>query len=140
MSLEFVQFKMPCKVCVVQAICKDKHHVSTDLNPHNDICLGLPVWNLEEKMYIKGVCECWINLGYDIIRGLKNLKLDNKRKEIDKQITIPDQYINFLIDMINATQWLVNSTSWEKGELYKFDSFEIKNKIKFLNAQLSGGK
>jgi len=145
MSLQFLQFKMPCSECVVQAICKDKHHKSTDLSRLTYLCLALPDWDPRKKIYVKGLSECWANFGYDIIRALNTAKLDNRRIErreatVKKTSTIPTQYIDFLIDVINTIQWLVNSTSWREGELYDFDTIEIENKIKNVAHWLRDGK
>jgi len=140
MSLEFLRFNIPCRDCVVRAICKDKNNMGLELSKINDLCLAVPQWNPMERTYIKGFCECWINLGYNMLGGLRTLKLENKREDFNKSISIPTQYINFLTDTINTIQWIVNSTSWQKGELYAFDSFEINQKMKYITRWLDNGK
>ena len=142
MSEEFLQFRMPCETCIVKAMCKDKHYKSDiKLNKSTGYCLGLPDWDAKEKIYIKGLMECWINVGVDISQQLMRIKSDNKKITDDRKHTsIPDQYLDFLFVVINSIQWVIHSTSWNKGELYEFDSFEIKEKLKYITYWLEGGK
>lgn len=141
MSLEFLQFRMPCSECIIQAICKDKHHKSVELSKLTHLCLALPDWDPEKKMYVKGLAECWANLGFDIVKALRRAKLDNRRIEmgevdISKLAIVPNQYIDFLIELAHTIQWIVNSTSWRVGELNGFDSFEVKDKMKNISSWL----
>ena len=43
---------------------------------------------------------------------------------------IPMQYVMLIGQMAGLLQWIVNSTSWDLGELQDFDAFEIRNKCK----------
>jgi len=146
MSLEFLQFRMPCADCVIQAICKDKHYKSCDLYQFGHcMCLALPAWDPSQKMYVKGLTECWVNLGYELLKALRTAKLENRRIERgllqkDKCFSVPNQYVDFLIDLINTMQWMINSTSWREGELHNFDSYEIKRSMKNITNWLRDGK
>ena len=140
MSLDFLQFTIPCETCIVQAMCKDKHYTSDiKLNKHTSRCLGVPDWDMNEKPYIKGLLECWVNIGWDMTRQLVREKSKGKLEE-KKSYSIPNQYIDTFIDIIGTLQWMINSTSWNEGELYKFDSFEIEEKLKNITCWLTNGK
>jgi len=132
---------MPCETCIVQAMCKDKHYKNKNLNKLTQMCLAVPDWDTDRKLYIKGLFECWINLGDKMSQELIRLKLNNRRiTDGDTSISVPDQYIDFLFAIISTFQWIVNSTSWREGELYKFDSFEVKEKLKYTTHWLDNGK
>lgn len=142
MSEAFIQFTLPCETCIVQSMCKDKSRMD-DVKIHRSVktCLALPDWDINEKIYIKGLIECWLNLGCDISQKLMRIKLDNKLKYLNDQNTsIPNQYLDFLFVIANALQWMINSTSWREGKLYKFDSFEIKEKLKYLTNWLDNAE
>jgi len=139
MSLEFLQFTIPCETCIVQAMCQDKKNVPKDINKHIQTCLALPEWDMDKKSYLKGLLECWVNLGEGICQKLSRAKLENKRRMADdpkNSTSIPDEYIDFLTIIASTLQWVVNSTSWKKGELYNFDSSEIELKIKNVESYL----
>ena len=136
MSEEFLQFVMPCETCIVQAICVDKVKMK-DKKIHKSMksCLALPDWDEHKKGYIKGLFECLINISWDVI-----VNHANKEKSKEKPIGMPPQYVDMLIDIIATLQWMINSTSWEEGELYNFDATEIKSKLKNVTRWLTDGK
>jgi len=139
MSLEFLQFTIPCETCIVQAICQDKKSVHKDINKRISLCLALPEWDINKKVHLKGLLECWANLGEALCQNLSSVKLENKRRMADdpkNSTSIPDEYIDFLTIIASTLQWVVNSTSWKKGELYNFDSSEIELKIKNVESYL----
>jgi len=141
MSEEFIQFDFPCDICLVQAACKDKAgEESKKINRQRKICIAIPAWNPNEKAYIKGFLECLLNLGWDATKELNRLKNHRTDPGIDKSFSIPEQYIDFITSILGTLQWIINSTSWSEGELYKFDADEIKNKIKNLHYWLEDGK
>ncbi|MFW9871550.1 MAG: hypothetical protein ACFFG0_00410 [Candidatus Thorarchaeota archaeon] len=53
MSEKFIQLRIPCKECLVQAACKDKIGDQIKLSKHKNSCLVLPDWNINEKPYQK---------------------------------------------------------------------------------------
>jgi hypothetical protein len=45
---------------------------------------------------------------------------------------IPMQYVMLMGQMSYLLQWMINSTSWERGELQDFDRQEIRLKCKSI--------
>jgi len=135
MSNEFVQFTFPCTDCLVRAACNQKG--KPPIKIQRKTCLAIPEWDQNKKTYIKGLYECLINLSWDATKSLRQLKYDTNSNLAN---SIPSEYINFLIDILGTLQWIINSTSWREGELYNFDSIEIKNKLKHLSGWLNKGK
>ena len=39
------------------------------------------------------------------------------------------EFIDFFVEITSLLQWIVNSTSWDKGEKFDFDVTEIKRKL-----------
>lgn len=140
MSLQFIQFKIPCETCIVQSMCQDKQDISDiKLNKNTNKCLGIPDWDMSEKSYTKGLIECWANIGWDIIKQINREKPRGLAIK-GEPYSVPTQYIDMLIDIIGTLQWIVNSTSWDKGELHNFDSFELERKLKDVTHWLKNGK
>ncbi len=135
MSLEFLQLRMPCEECIIQAICKDKYHTSDiSINKSISYCLVLPDWDMKEKVYPKGLLECLINITWDVIEKISREKMNNNKT------SIPNQYIDMLISITATLQWMINSSSWYEGELYGFDASEIKSKLKNVTHWLDNAK
>ena len=139
MSLNFIQFTIPCETCLVQSMCEQKANVKEmKLNKYSKTCLGVPDWDMNEKVYMKGLIECWVNIGWSLIT--KAISEKTERPGIKKSVNMPYQYIDMLIDIIGTLQWIVNSTSWDEGELYDFDAFEVKYKLKNVSNWLENAK
>jgi hypothetical protein len=131
MSEEFIQFTIPCETCIVQSMCTEKENVKDKkINTQHKMCLSLPEWNIEEKIYLKGLFECMINLSWKITEALTREKIRDDEEGSQQSRRIPTQYIDMLIDVVATLQWMINSTSWKEGKLHNFDAYEIKHKLK----------
>jgi len=132
MSSDFVEFNFPCKDCLVRAACKDKPKNETIrhlYDAHNPRCLAVP--NLPPDVtYTKCLIECWVNIGTRIINGMQKTEEPKTCRETCNNI--PMQYVMMLGHMANLMQWMINSTSWEKGTLHDFDAREIRLKSKHI--------
>lgn len=120
MSEKFRFFVMPCKECIVQAICKDKDQIDT--KEVSKRYIAIPKWDRSKKSHHKGLLECWANLGWDIISAAIG------KVKTAPPNTISITYINYLIELSGLIQWIVNSKSWEDGEEHSFDINEIRYK------------
>lgn len=131
MSSNFVQFNFPCKDCLVLAACKNtpKNNESIKYLYDNDAprCLAVPKLPLDIT-YHKGILECWANLGVMFVNGLQLSENPKTCREMHNNI--PMQYVSMLGHMSGLIQWIVNSTSWEKGILQDFDKVEVNLKAK----------
>lgn len=121
MSKEFVEFNFPCIECLVRAACQDKPIIIKDLaDSANPRCIAMPNVNHNDKeSYTKAFLECWANIGW---RAIQRVKSEDAER-------IPPKYIDFLIDNIGLLQWIINSQSWEDGEMHDFDLYEAKRKL-----------
>ena len=129
MSENFLQIKLPCGECLVQAICKDKSGKGLKLNKSTGYCLALPDWDMSKKNYQKGVFECWANFGWQLIQSIS-------KKENSERINVPPQFLDTFVDILSALQWMINCTSWHEGKLHQFDKMEIKTKLKYITRWL----
>jgi hypothetical protein len=112
-------------------MCTEKENVKDKkINTQHKMCLSLPEWNIEEKIYLKGLFECMINLSWKITEALTREKKRDDEEGSQQSRRIPTQYIDMLIDVVATLQWMINSTSWKEGKLYNFDAYEIKHKLK----------
>ena len=135
MSAQFVQFIFPCKDCLVRAACKEKPDnegvKSVLFNDNgNPRCLAVPKLPLDIT-YHKGVLECWAVLGAELMSALQKSEDPKTLKETHNNI--PMQYVSLMGKMSYLLCYMVNSTSWNLGELQEFDRFEIKQRIKNLH-------
>ena len=128
MTEKFTQIGFPCVDCLVNAACKEKPHVQV-ANPDDyyPMVLAFKKWNEKEKIYRKGLLECWVNMG--------RLVIDSAR---DKDCTYKPQSVNpafldFILEIIGILEYIINSTSWRTGEKQDFD-------IKELQRMLDGAK
>lgn len=133
-SEDFVQFNFPCKDCMVLACCreapKDNKKIEHLYDKLNTRCLAVPKFSSDIKSYSKGLIECWANLGVGIINSMQKSEDPQTCTEINNNI--PMQYVQLLGKMSYLIQWIINSTSWEKGQLQEFDAFEIRLKSKTI--------
>jgi hypothetical protein len=128
LSESFLEFNFPCKECIVRAACKDKpkNEAIKHLYDVNDIlCLTLPKFP-SKIAYHKGLIECWANIGVSIINNMK--KSEDPKTSRETHNNVPMQYVMLLGKISYLLQWIVNSTSWEKGELKDFDQREVSMK------------
>jgi len=135
MSSKFVQFNFPCKDCLVRAACKEKpgndeaiKHLYDD-NQFDHRCLTLPKFP-SKIAFTKGLLECWANIGVDIINNMQKSEDSKTSKETTNNL--PMQYVMLMGQMSYLLQWMINSVSWERGELQDFDRQEINLKSKML--------
>lgn len=119
-SQKFTQVSIPCKDCLVKAACKDKPRLSEDIFA---FMLVMKKWDEKQKVYRKGLIECWANMGWDIFSSMRSSEFD----EIPKNLA--PQFVDVLIELSSLIQWIIHSTSWQKGEKFDFDIAEIKRKI-----------
>ena len=134
MSKQFIQFIFPCKECLVRAACKEKPdnvEVKTDLfnDRDNPRCLAVPKLPLDVT-YHKGLLECWATLGAQIVNSTQ--KSEDPKTKSEQHNNIPMQYVALMGKISYLLGWMVNSTSWDLGELQEFDRFEIDLRIKNL--------
>ena len=120
MSESFIQVTIPCKNCLVAAACQDKKKLNDDIY---DSMLAISKFDLSKKIYRKGLIECWANLGWNIISNMRDTEVKNKTKE-----SIPE-FMDLLIELTALLQWMVNSTSWKKGQKFGFDKTEITRRL-----------
>jgi len=133
MSEEFIQYRFPCKTCLVQAACQDLDRIkSRELN-ENRPSLALPIF--KDKSYHKGLLECILNLLKQI---MDKVSRDGGLKDFDKQDAdkLPMAYVHLLIDTSAILCHMVNSTSWREGELFEFDRIELKRRLTQLERWL----
>jgi len=127
-SEKFVQLNIPCKECLVSPICQDKQKIDQELEQHKgelmEFFLSLRKWDESKKVYRKGLIEAWANMGWDIFSHMGTTDF----KDIPNHAR--PEFLNLLIELSSLIQWIINSKSWEDGEVYDFDQFEIKAKLK----------
>jgi hypothetical protein len=133
MSAEFIQFIFPCKDCLVRAACKEKPKNNESIIHLYDVdaarCLTLPKFP-SKVAYTKGLLECWANIGVGIINRMQKTEDPQTCSETNNKI--PMQYVMLMGQMSYLLQWMINSTSWERGELQDFDRQEIRLKCKSI--------
>jgi len=131
MSSDFVEFIFPCKDCIVTAACKNKpeNEAIKHLYDSNPRCLAVPVLP-PDVTYMKVLIECWVNIGTRILNNMSKSEDPKTCRETNNNI--PMQYVMMMGQMANLLQWMVNSTSWEKGILHDFDAREIRLKSKHV--------
>jgi hypothetical protein len=131
MSDNFLDFQFPCKDCLVRAVCEEKPEIKDDdkkklYERDRTHCLTIPYIS-KEKHYHKMLIECWANMGKSLFDQVSNVEHPHK---MNSDLKVPIWYIFKLRDIANLAQWIVNSTSWEKGDLKKFDQDEVNRKAK----------
>jgi hypothetical protein len=128
MSHEFKQFSFPCGECIVQSMCKEKptkiEEIYTDKNVP---CLALPKWKEDEGTYHKMLIESMANLFKEIMDTVD--KTDHPAGTNHKN-QVPSGYIFLMLQLSYTLCYMVNSTSWNIGELKHFDRDEINRKLK----------
>lgn len=131
MSTEFVQFRFPCKTCIVQACCQEKPKDEVKLyQGHDAMCLAIP--EIPPNItYSKGLLECWGNIGVGIVNSMQ--KAEDPKTQTETHNNIPYQYVALLVHMAGIIVHITNSVSWTEGQLFDFDRFEISRKIKNLH-------
>jgi hypothetical protein len=132
MSAEFVQFNFPCKDCLVRAACKEKpknESITHLYDNHSPRCLTVPKFP-PDVAYIKGLLECWANLGVVLVS--QGIKQETPYTSIETQKNISMTYMILISHMSNLLQWIVNSTSWRDGKIHDFDIDEIRSKCKLI--------
>ena len=125
-SARFKQINVPCVTCLVQASCQDKERLDQELSRFEFFAflLGLQKWDEKEKVYRKGLIEAWANLGWDIFSNMRSSEFQ------DLPDNVSPEFIDALIEISGAVQWIINSTSWRTGRKQDFDKTEIKRKLK----------
>ena len=125
-SRKFQQINVPCVTCLVAASCQDKEIVEDRLGKDEffSFLLGLRKWDESKKVYRKGLIEAWANLGWDLFSNMHTTEF----KEIPRHAA--PEFLDLLIELSGLIQWVVNSTSWQKGEKFDFDKREIESKLK----------
>ncbi len=138
MSEEFIQYMFPCNECLVQAACKDHKHLKI-LKDEKKIKIGdirgnrpslaVPIFDPNNKTYHKGLMECWANMGASLMNKVSKIEDPVKHQKKDN---LPMAYVHILQAMTQIMCHMVNSTSWEEGELHEFDRIEIKRRLSKL--------
>ena len=125
-SVKFKQINVPCATCLVTASCQDKERTlnETERFPLFDFLLGLQRWDESKKVYRKGLIEAWANLGWDIFSNMRSSEFKDLPDDVSPE------FIDALIEISGAVQWIINSESWRRGKKHDFDKTEIKRKLK----------
>lgn len=138
MSEEFIQYMFPCAECLVQAACEDynmlrilddKKKINVRDIRNNRPSLAVPIFDQTKKSYHKGFMECWANIGASLMNKVDKTEDPVKHQKVDN---LPMSYVHVLQAMTQIMCHMVNSTSWEEGELYEFDRIEIKRRLSKL--------
>ena len=131
MNQKFITVPIPCKDCLVQAACKKKIPIKVD--DFYQTAILVPKWNEKEKVYKKGLIECWVDMGTKI-RQRKDHKFP---QDFPQHAQIA--FLDALIEIINFLEYIVDSTSWRDGKRYQFDIDDLKEKLErvdyWLNAR-----
>jgi hypothetical protein len=122
MSEEFKNVIIPCKDCLVLAACQDVKIIKETLNTTFPHMLVMEKWDTNKKCYKKGIMECWANLGWDIFSSIRTYEFAGMKSSAPV-------LLNLFVELTALMQWIVNSTSWERGETFDFDISEIKKRI-----------
>ncbi len=131
MSEQFIQYMFPCSECLVQAACKDydgRRKQLKDIRGDRP-SLAVPIFDQTKKSYHKGLMECWANMGASMMNKVSKEEDPIKHQKADN---LPMSYVHILQAMAQIMCHMVNSTSWEEGELYEFDRIEIKRRLSQL--------
>jgi len=123
MSERFAQVVVPCNDCIVKSMCSDRERTEERTKMWNGL-LGIPKVDETKKMYHKSLIECWANMGWDIVSHMSHIQTEGIPKEAQSV------FMNYLVEMCNTLQWLVNSKSWRDGEEHSFDSMELMHKTR----------
>lgn len=126
MSEKFLQINIPCDECLVAPACESKKRIDQKVHEHElfNFMLTLRRWDEKEKSYRKGLIEAWANMGKDIFSGMRTDEFEHQPGK-----AMPT-YINVLIELTNAMQWMVHSKSWRDGEMHDFDKKDLQDKLK----------
>jgi len=142
MSEEFIQYIFPCAECLVQAACqdhkylgiiKDREKIKTKHIRKDRPSLAVPIFDPNVKSYHKGLMECWANMGAGMMNKVSKEEDPVKHQKADN---LPMPYVHILQAMAQIMCHMVNSTSWEEGELHEFDRVEIKQRLSKLKGWL----
>ena len=135
MSEEFLQYMFPCNECLVQAACKDYDARRKQLKDIREDrpSLAVPIFDQTKKSYHKGLMECWANMGASLMGKVSKTEDPIKHQKLDN---LPMSYVHVLWAMAQIMCHIVNTTSWEEGELYEFDRTEIKQRLSKLKGWL----
>ena len=128
MSQKFVQFNFPCIDCIVRAACEMQNSITADhlYDSQCARCIAIPRLE-DDKSYHKVLIECMANLFKDLMSSVQKIE---EPIGINKDNKVPHRYIITFYQLACAMQHMVNSTSWEIGELQQFDIDEINRKLK----------
>jgi len=133
MSEQFIEFVFPCKDCIVRACCKEKvdneGKKSVLFHNKNPRCLAVPKLPLDVT-YHKGLLECWANLGARLVNSMQ--KSEDPKTLSETHNNIPMQYVQLMGKLSYILCHMVNTTSWNLGELKEFDQIEIRHRIRSL--------
>ncbi len=142
MSEKFIQYMFPCSECLVQAACQDhnklrilknKDKIKIDNIRSDRPSLAVPIFDLNVKSYHKGLMECWANMGASLMNKISKTEDPIKHQKVDN---LPMAYVHVLCGMAQIMCHMVNSTSWQEGELHGFDRIEIKQRLSKLKGWL----
>jgi hypothetical protein len=132
MSEEFFEGVIPCRGCLVRAVCQDLNMVPEELKKRltefRSTCLLPPQPNSQEKNYRKCLLECWANLGYRLVYRMS----DGDKKE--DPVFINPRLAVLIKELAYLSQWIINSSSWAEGKIYEFDLFEITHKLRRIES------
>ena len=77
--------------------------------------------------YQKAALECLANMtGKFVVNLSKTCRVPDRANKND----VPIEMVHLLIELARLNQYMINSTSWDKGQTFEFDFKEIQNRLK----------
>lgn len=127
---KFVHMRIKnCQDCLVAPICEGKKEIDSQIKETElyDFMFGIRKWDESQKLFRKGLLEAWINMGISIV--YKNIA-DIQYKEYPKPVS--PVFLEIIYEMIQILIYIVNSLSWEGGEINNTDLEILKQKVNSL--------
>jgi hypothetical protein len=115
MSEKFIEVFFPCEECLIKAICSDYKYL------HNKDDIIASPWLMvfpkpTEKSPRKLAFECCFNFINRIVSYTESK---------DDVVSI-----DFIIEIGNLLEYLINSRSWKDNVMYDFDRLEISSRLR----------
>jgi hypothetical protein len=123
-SEKFTQIGFPCVDCLVNATCREKPDKEVaDPNDYYPMVLAFKKWDESKKVYRKGLLECWVNMGRQIIDKARDKDCTYKPQSMNPA------FLDFILAIIGMLEYIIHSTSWAEGEKQDFDIVEIQRQL-----------
>ena len=118
-----------CQDCLVAPVCEGKKEIDSQIKETElyDFMFGIRKWDESQKLFRKGLLEAWINMGISLV--YKNIA-DIQYKEYPKPVS--PVFLEIIYEMIQILIYIVNSLSWDDGEINNTDLEILKQKVNSL--------